>query len=130
MNYTKEKIRCDMLMRKYYNPKRYRKCFIEHLKLASKGCPQAQCQVGYFYLYGIGCEIDYDKAFYFTKKAAYSGDKDGEYNLGYFYEHGIGTEKDKYTADYWYAKSAIQGQKEAIKKCDKEMIVYENRELI
>lgn len=64
------------------------------MELAEKGYPLAECQVGYFYLEGLGVEKDLPKAFYWTERAATHGDWDGQYNLGSFYEDGVGVAQD------------------------------------
>ena len=50
----KELDECNALIEQYWNTKRYELCFAGHLKLAEKGYPLAECQVGYFYLEGYG----------------------------------------------------------------------------
>ena len=77
---------CIELIEKYFETKQYKKCFEGHLKLAREGYPLAECQVGYFYLDGLGVEKDAAQAFYWTERAARHGDRDGQYNLSWFYE--------------------------------------------
>ena len=96
--------------------KQYDRCFEGHLELAEKGYPLAECQVGYFYLEGLGVEKDTAKALYWTERAAKHGDRDGQYNLGWFYEEGIGTERDVEKAKYWYERAAEQGHELAVGK--------------
>lgn len=62
--------RCNELIEKYWESKQYDKCFAGHMELAEKGYPLAECQVGYFYLEGLGVEKDLPKAFYWTERAA------------------------------------------------------------
>ena len=50
--------RCNELIEKYWESKQYDKCFAGHMELAEKGYPLAECQVGYFYLEGLGVEKD------------------------------------------------------------------------
>lgn len=45
---------CNRLIEVYWNTKQYDKCFDGHLALAKQGYPLAECQVGYFYLKGLG----------------------------------------------------------------------------
>lgn len=52
----KELDECNALIEQYWNTKRYELCFAGHLKLAEKGYPLAECQVGYFYLEGYGVQ--------------------------------------------------------------------------
>ena len=108
---------CEELIEKYFKTKQYDKCFEGHLELAEKGYPLAECQVGYFYLEGLGVEKDLSKALYWTERAAEHGDRDGQYNLAWFYDEGIGTEKDVEKAKCWYEKAARQGHELAAGKC-------------
>lgn len=110
---------CNELIEKYFETKQYGKCFEGHLELAKKEYPLAECQVGYFYLEGLGVEKDVLKAFYWTERAANHGDRDGQYNLAWFYEEGIGIEINIEKAQYWYKKSALQGHDLSIEKCKK-----------
>ena len=108
---------CNELIEKYFKTEQYEKCFEGHLELASKGYPLAECQVGYFYLDGLGIEKDVSKALYWTERAANHGDRDGQYNLAWFYEKGIGVDIDIEKAQYWYKKAALQDHDLAITKC-------------
>ena len=108
---------CNELIEKYFKTKQYEKCFEGHLKLANNGYPLAECQVGYFYLDGLGVKKDLSKALYWTTRAADHGDRDGQYNLAWFYENGIGVDTDIKKAQYWYKKAALQNHDLAIAKC-------------
>ena len=108
---------CNELIEKYFKTEQYEKCFEGHLELASKGYPLAECQVGYFYLDGLGVEKDVSKALYWTERAAMHGDRDGQYNLAWFYEEGIGVDINIEIAQYWYKKAALQDHDLAIAKC-------------
>src|SRR5574344_1832913 len=81
---------CEELINKYWNTKQYDKCFQGHLELAEKtSYPLAECQVGYFFLEGIGCNKDLSKGLYWTKRGAEHGNRDAQYNLAYIYENGL-----------------------------------------
>lgn len=110
---------CNELIEKYWNTKQYDRCFAGHLKLAEQGYPLAECQIGYFYLEGLGIEKDLEKAVFWTERAANHGDRDGQYNLARFYEKGIGVNADPEKAKYWYKLAALQNQDLSIKKCKK-----------
>lgn len=110
---------CNELIEKYWESKQFEPCFQGHLKLAREtGYPLAECQVGYFYLEGIGVQKDYAQAFYWTERAAAHGDWDAQYNLAQMYEQGIGTDKDMEKAVFWYKAARGQGQDEAIRRCE------------
>ena len=111
--------KCGELIEKYFETKQYKKCFEGHLELAEKGYPLAECQIGYFYLEGLGIEKDVSQALYWTERAATHGDRDGQYNLAWFYEEGIGTEINMEKARSWYRESALQDHNLAIEKCKK-----------
>lgn len=108
---------CNELIEKYFNTQQYEKCFRGHLPLAERGYALAECQIGYFYLDGLGTEKDPAKALYWTRRAAYHGDRDGQYNLAWLCEEGIGTEQDIEQAIFWYRRAAMQNHDLAIAKC-------------
>lgn len=108
---------CNELMEKYWNTKQYDKCFVGYLPLAEQGYPLAECQIGYFFLEGLGVEKDLEKAFYWTERAANHGDRDGQSNLAWFYEEGVFVDVDIEKAKHWYKLSAQQGQTISIEKC-------------
>lgn len=108
---------CNELMEKYWEKKEYKKCFEGHLLLAEQGYPLAECQVGFFYLEGIGVEKDLKKALFWTERAAMHGDRDGQCNLAWIYEEGFGVEKDMEKVKYWYKQAALQEHDLAIEKC-------------
>ena len=108
---------CNNLIERYFHTRQYEKCFEGHLRLAEKGYPLAECQVGYFYYDGLGAEKDLEKAVYWTRRSADHGDRDGQFNLAWFHEEGIGVEKDLEQAAFWYRKAAEQEHDLAIQKC-------------
>ena len=109
--------RCSELIEKYWKSRQYEKCFSGHLALAEQGYPLAECQVGYFYLEGLGVEKDLEKSFYWTERSALHGDWDGQYNLACFYEEGAAVPADMEKARHWYRQAALQGHELALKKC-------------
>ena len=52
---------------------------------AAKGDATAQCQMGLFYMNGIGVDRDEDKAVEWLKKAAAQNHAQAQYNLGIYY---------------------------------------------
>ena len=105
---------CNRLIEIYFNKGLYKECFEGHRKLAEEGYPLAECQVGYFYLNGLGCKKNPAEAFKWTERAALHGDRDAQYNLAEFYLNGIGCSMDQKKAEQWLAAAAEQNQKEAI----------------
>lgn len=59
-----------------------------------RGYPLAECQIGYFYYYGLGVEKDLEIAVYWTRRAADHDDRDAQYKLARFYEDAVGVECD------------------------------------
>ncbi len=109
---------CNELIEKYYKRGMYEACFDGYLKLAKETeFPLAMCQVGYFYLLGIGCMKSVERAMYWIMKAADQEDGDAMFNLGLIYEHGLSGFVDQPKANYWYLKAAMKGQHEALNKC-------------
>lgn len=109
---------CNELIEKYFQTKQYEKCFEGHMALAMQGYPLAECQIGYFYLEGLGVQKDLEKALKWTRRAADHGDRDGQCNLAWFYEDAIGVQQDMEQAVFWYRKAALQGHDLAIEKCN------------
>ncbi len=110
---------CNELIEKYWESKQFEQCFQGHLKLAEEtSYPLAECQVGYFYLEGIGVEKNLERAFYWTERGAAHGDRDAQCNVAEMYEKGIGTAMDMEKAIHWYKAARDQGHDLAKKKCE------------
>lgn len=109
--------RCDELIARYFAAGDFKTCFKEHMKLALKGYPLAECQIGYFYMQGLGVEANYKKALYWNKRAARHGDRDAQCNLAEQYEKGLGTPQNWELAREWYRMSAKNGCRDAVEKC-------------
>lgn len=101
----------------YWHTGEYEKCFQGCLPLAEQGYPLAECQIGYFYLDGLGVEKNPQRAFFWTERAALHGDWDGQFNLGEFFKKGIAVPANPEKARHWYRLAALQGQKPALEKC-------------
>lgn len=85
---------CRELIEQYFERGDYKTCFDGYYEIAKCGYPLAECQVGYFYMEGLGVEKDEKEAFYWTEKAAIHGDRDAQFNLAVFYENGTGVGKN------------------------------------
>ncbi len=117
---------CNELIDKYFKKGFYEACFEGYLKLAKEtSFPPAMCQVGYFYLEGIGCHKSIERAMYWLMKAAELYDPDAMFLMGLIYEHGFSGFDDKPKAAYWYKEAALKGQNEACKKCQELGIMME-----
>ena len=93
----------------YYNQKRFKKAFSWYKKSAEQGFAQAQCQLGYCYHKGYGCDQDDCKAFEWYTKSTEQGYAPAQLNLGCCYDEGKGCDQDYNKAFEWYKKSAEQG---------------------
>ena len=116
---------CEELIEKYWYSKQYEQCFEGHLVLAQQGYPLAECQVGYFYLEGLGVEKNLEKALYWTQRAALHGDRDAQCNMAWIYEEGLCGEKDVEKMAYWYREAALQNHDLALQKCQQYHILLD-----
>lgn len=125
----KELDECNRLIETCFLNGRYQECFRGHMALAERGYPLAECQVGYFFLEGLGVERDMEKAFFWTRRAAEHGDRDAQYNLAdCFFWPGIAVEMDLEKAGDWYRRAARQGHPEARAKCRALHIQWDGEE--
>ena len=76
---------------------------------AEAGDAEAQAQLGYFYLTGIGVNTDVTEAVKWNRKAAEQGNAGSQFNLGRMYFNGYGVSQDYAEAVKWVRKAANQG---------------------
>lgn len=69
--------------------------------------------LGNAYYYGVGCEVDKDKAFKIIYPLAVKGMVSAERLLGYFYLTN-GNEEEKARSEYWFNKAAEAGDDESL----------------
>ena len=75
-------------------------------KAAAQELPRAIAELGILHQLGIGCSIDYPKAFTLYEKAYELGDGMGAYSIGYNYFKGLGSVEQSYAqAIEWFTKS-------------------------
>ena len=77
--------------------------------------------LGHCYRYGIGTNIDKQKAVELYQKAANLGNCTAQYNLAFMYENGEGIIRDIDQAIYWFKRSAEgenQGFQNALDKLE------------
>jgi TPR repeat protein len=89
---------------KLFEAKQYTKA-IELFK-QDQSSPVAQYYLGKAYLYGLGVEIDKNKAFEYAKKSAKAKYPAGINLLGAIYMNGDGVEKDEHKAFKYYEEAA------------------------
>ena len=82
------------------------KCFQQ---AAEQGDANAQCNLGAFYLQGLGVPKNLQEAVKWYRKAADQGNASAQCNLAGCYENGIGVTKNFQEAVKWYQKAAEQG---------------------
>ncbi|GET04550.1 kinase-like domain-containing protein [Rhizophagus clarus] len=79
---------------------------VDEQNAADLGNSTSICNLGYCYQYGIGTNMDKERAFITFQKAANLGNACGIYNLGHCYRYGIGIIKN-------YPKSVVLYQNAA-----------------
>ena len=109
--------RCNELFSRYYDQGRYRECFDGFMELAERSFPRAECQIAYFFYWGVGVAKNMEMSLYWTLRSAVHGDMVAQFNLGKFYEDGTILYQDPSKAAEWYKRSAAQGYQEAVEKC-------------
>ena len=80
---------------------------------ALEGDPEAQCNLGAFYLQGLGMRRDEIKGFQWMKKAADAGDGLAQLNLAGLYERGRGVRRNAKLSVAMLEQAFANGQAEA-----------------
>lgn len=96
-----------------YKKKDYKTAAREIRKLAEKGDPRAQVNLGSLYENGQGVKRNERLAVEWYAKAAEQGDVNAQYNLGQMYLHGQGVLRSEVQALKWTILAAQTGDKEA-----------------
>lgn len=84
-------------------------------KAAEQNNLQAQSQLGWMYLQGLGMSADLKRALYWYKKSANQGYVHAQYILGVIYIRGEGIPVNYTEARVWLEKAASQNHEHAIK---------------
>jgi len=93
-----------------YTNGEYESAFKKFLSLSETGDRNVQYALGWMYQYGLGVEVDLNKALYWLHLAAEQGNARAQYNIGYMYHYGWGgVDQDLSEATKWYALAADQG---------------------
>ena len=82
-------------------------------KAAEQGHAEAQFNMGFYSIQGIGVDRDTIQAVEWYQKAAEKGHAEAQYILGDFYYNGVGVTPDTIQAVEWYRKAAEQGHTSA-----------------
>ncbi len=75
-------------------------------RLADKGSPGSQNNLGLMYENGVGVEQDYEKALKLYQLSAKQGYTEAQYNLGSLYHNGTGVKQDYEKAAKYYQLAA------------------------
>lgn len=73
----------------------------------------ANYYIGECYFKGLGCEVNYERAFKNYSAAAMKQHVDALYMVGYCYETGLGVEKEETQAVTWYMEASKKDQVDA-----------------
>ncbi len=91
--------------------------------LAEQGNANAQYNLGFMYINGLGVPLDYAEAAKWFRKAAEQGYAGAQYNLGLMYGNGEGVPLDYAKAHMWFNLAASrfppgEGRDKAVKNRD------------
>lgn len=86
-----------------------------YTQAARQGMPNAQYNLGHFYLQGIGVKQDTSKTIKWWKQAAHQNYPQAQHNIGTAYFEGIGVEKNPQLAKQWFERCAELGSAACIK---------------
>ena len=92
-----------------YQRRDYKTAYEEFLPLAEQGDPQAQCELGFFFLKGLGRPRDFGEAFRWFLRSAMGGYSPAQCQVGNCFLMGEGTTRSLSEAKKWYRKSAEGG---------------------
>jgi hypothetical protein len=102
-----------------YKRKDYKEAVRLYRLSAEQGDPDAQYNLGQFYLRGeLGVPQDYKEAVKWYRKAAEQYDVDAQSNLGFMYNKGQGVPQDYVIAHMWFNLCGSIGVKDCVKNRD------------
>ena len=91
----------------------YDKAFECYSKAAQQNHAQAQCALGYCYMFARGCDYRPDKAAEWFEKAAQQEFAPAQSALARCYANGFGVKKNAQKAFFWQEKAAASGERDA-----------------
>ncbi|MBR0202831.1 MAG: toll/interleukin-1 receptor domain-containing protein [Synergistaceae bacterium] len=97
----------------YQEKQDYSKAMEWYQKAAAQGNANAQNNIGYMYLHGLGVKQDYVKAMEWYQKSAAQNHAAAQINIGYMYRHGLGVKQDYAKAAEWFEKAALNKNESA-----------------
>ena len=80
---------------------------------ADQGNSEAQNDVGFFYLSGLGVSQDYPEGLRWLHKAADQGNEVAQVSIGMAYLNGLGVPQNHTEAIRWFHKAADKGDEDA-----------------
>lgn len=84
--------------------------------MAESGNAMAQYNLALLYHYGLGVEVDINRAVELYESAAEKGQPDAQVAIGDLFLEGLWGEPDRAEAAAWYSLAAEQGHAEAVRK--------------
>ena len=87
----------------------YKKAAYWYKQAARQGMPNAQYNLGHFYLQGLGVEQDTAKTISWWEQAAHQDYTPAQHNIGTAYFEGIGVEQNIQLAQQWFQRCAKLG---------------------
>lgn len=91
----------------------YEKAYQIWLKLAERGSPQAQFDLGVMFHNGLGFDTDYEKAVHWFSEAASQNHAEAENYLGAIYKTGNGATQDIEKAQMYFKRAMDHGNENA-----------------
>lgn len=82
-------------------------------KAAEAGHTEAQANLAFLHISGMGVEESLPRAAYWMEQAATKGDLPAQFRYGLMLERGEGTDRSYEEAAYWYKAAAERGHPEA-----------------
>jgi len=83
---------------------------------ADEDYADAQAQIAYMYMEGLGVEVSYEQAMEWNNRAAQQNNAQGQAQIGYMYHMGLGVTQNLDEAGRWYARAVDQGHAWATEK--------------
>ena len=90
---------------------------MEYFEMAAdEDYADAQAQIAYMYMEGLGVEVSYEQAMEWNNRAAQQNNAQGQAQIGYMYHMGMGVTQNLDEAGRWYARAVDQGHAWATEK--------------
>ena len=87
----------------------YAKAMEYYTLAADEDYADAQAQIAYMYMEGLGVDVDYVQAMEWNNRAAQQNNAQGQAQIGYMYHMGLGVTQNLNEAGRWYSRAVDQG---------------------